>query len=224
MFQKILIAEDHDSANIGVKTTIEELKIANAEYAKYCDTAFLKIKRAIHDIEPFDLLITDLSFEPTSETDTLKSGWDLIQKLKDENIQIKIIVFSVEDKPILIRKLFEEYKIDGFVVKSRNDSHELKRAIQHVLKGEKYKSPEIEQKLHQQKNNYILDDIDFLLMKMLCKGYSQDEISVHFAENKIVPSSKSSIEKKLKTLRDEFQAKTNIELIIILQKLGFLKD
>lgn len=224
MFQKILIAEDHDSANIGVKTTIEELNIAHTEYAKYCDAAFLKIKRSLHDQKPFDLIITDLSFEPTTETDKLKSGWDLIRKIKDENIQIKIIVFSVEKKPLLVKKLFEQYGINGFVTKSRNDSHELKKAIEKVRNGEKYISPEIEQTLHKQSNNYILDEVDFLLMKMLCKGYSQDEISIHFREHKIVPSSKSSIEKKLKTLREEFQAKTNIELVITLQGLGMLNE
>ncbi len=224
MFQKILIAEDHDSANIGVKNTMEELNIPNLEYAKYCDAAFLKIKRALHDNQPFDLLITDLSFEPTPENDNLKSGWELIKKIKGENIDIKIIVFSVEKKPLLINKLFEEYEINGFVGKSRNDSHELKKAIEKVGKSEKYISPEIEQTLHRQSNNYILDEVDFLLMKMLCKGYSQDEISIHFRENNIVPSSKSSIEKKLKTLREEFQAKTNVELAIILQGLGMLNE
>lgn len=224
MFQKILIAEDHDSANIGVKTTIKELNIPNVEFSKHCDSTLLKIKRALHDNEPFDLLITDLSFEPTTDADILKSGWDLIQKIKEESIKIKVIVFSVENKPILIKKLFDQYEINGFVAKSRNDSYELKKAIEKVWKGEKYKSPEIEQNLHKQSNNYILDEVDFLLMKMLCKGHSQDEIAVYFRDNKIVPSSKSSIEKKLKTLREEFQAKTNIELVIILQGLGMLNE
>ncbi len=224
MFQKVLIAEDHDSTNIGVKIAIEELNIHHAEFAKHCDEAFLKIKRAIHDQKPFDLLITDLSFDPVAETETLKSGQELIGKIKEEKIKLSVLVFSSENKPLVIKKLFDQFDINGFVSKSRFDSRDLRKAIEKIYSGEKYMTSEIKRGIHLQKNNYILDDVDFQLMKLLCKGYSQDEISLQFIEDKIVPSSKSSIEKKLKILREEFQAKTNIELVIILQGLGLLNE
>lgn len=224
MFQKILIAEDHDSTHIGIKSAIDELKISNAHFVKHCDEAFLKIKRAIHDQEPFELLVTDLSFNPVQPTDKIKSGEELMNAIRKEKINISILVFSVEDKPLIIKKLLDKYDVSGYITKSRHDSRELKKAIENISKGKKYISPEIEQKIHLQRENYVLEDIDFEILQLLCNGYNQDEISDYLKEKEVVPNSKSSIEKKLKTLKEEFQAKSNIELVVILQGLGLLKN
>lgn len=224
MFQKILIAEDHDSAHTGVRSAIDELQITDVQFVKYCDEAFLKIKRAASDSAPFELLVTDLSFSPARKEDKIRSGEELIKFVRKEKTGIKILVFSVQDKPLVIKKLMDKYDIDGYVAKSRHDSFELKKAVEKISRGEKYISPEIEQKIRIQKENYVLEDVDFEILQLLCNGYSQDEISGYLKENQIIPNSKSSIEKKLKILREEFQARTNLELVIILQGLGLLKN
>ena len=43
--EKVLIAEDHESANLSVQKTLEELSIADLHYVYYCDDALLKIQR-----------------------------------------------------------------------------------------------------------------------------------------------------------------------------------
>ncbi|MDR6085665.1 DNA-binding response OmpR family regulator [Chryseobacterium sp. SORGH_AS909] len=63
MFKKILIAEDHESANISVQRTLEELNISKVDYAYYCDDALGKIQKSIREKEPYDLMITDLEYE-----------------------------------------------------------------------------------------------------------------------------------------------------------------
>lgn len=223
MFQKVLIVEDHNLTHVGIKDAIQSLEIPTIEYAKYCDEAHLKIHRALQDKNPYDLLITDLSFLPLTDAYKIKSGEELIQILNKEKIALKIIVFSTQYKTLPIKKLFDDYHIDGFVSKSHHPN-ELSNAIRKIYNGEQYKSPEIERNIHLEKNNYVLDDADFLIMKLLCEGYSQKEIANHFLKNNIVPSSKSSIEKKINMLKQEFQAKSNIELVIILQKLGLLNE
>ncbi len=224
MIQKILIAEDHDSTNIGLKSAFAELQIPEIQFVKHCDEAFLRIKKAIHDKEPFELLITDLSFHPVRPADQLQSGEELIKIIRKDKINIKILVFSIEDKPLVIKKLLTKYAIDGYIAKSRHDSFELKKAIEKIEQGEKYTSPEIERKIRLQKENHVLDDVDFEILLMLCKGFSQDEISDTLKEKEMIPNSKSSIEKKLKILREEFQARTNLELVMILQSLGLIKN
>lgn len=67
MFHKVLIAEDLDSISIAVVQALEEISILEINHAKYCDDAFLKIKKALHDNQPYDLLISDLSFKPDHE-------------------------------------------------------------------------------------------------------------------------------------------------------------
>lgn len=63
MFKKVIIAEDFEEFNLAVEQTLKDLNIVNFQHAKYCDDAFLKIRKAIQDNEPFDLLISDLSFK-----------------------------------------------------------------------------------------------------------------------------------------------------------------
>ena len=65
MFQKVLIAEDLDSINLAIAHVVNELAIAEIHHVKYCDDALPKIKRALADGKPFDLLISDLSFKDT---------------------------------------------------------------------------------------------------------------------------------------------------------------
>ena len=45
MFHKVLIAEDLDSISIAVVQMLQELSIAEIHHAKYCDDAYLKIKK-----------------------------------------------------------------------------------------------------------------------------------------------------------------------------------
>jgi hypothetical protein len=41
---------------------LQAISISDIYHAKYCD-ALVKIKKAIHDNAPYDLLISDLSFK-----------------------------------------------------------------------------------------------------------------------------------------------------------------
>ena len=57
MFKKILIAEDHESINISVQKTLEDLNIPIVDYVYYCDDAIGKIQKALREKQPYDLLI-----------------------------------------------------------------------------------------------------------------------------------------------------------------------
>ena len=49
MFNKVLIAEDHEIRNLGVIKTLEELQITDYEFVSYCDDAVYKLKTAISE-------------------------------------------------------------------------------------------------------------------------------------------------------------------------------
>lgn len=55
MFKKILIVEDIDSIQNSVISLLKELTDAEVQHSKYCDEAYLKIKKAKLDQAPFDL-------------------------------------------------------------------------------------------------------------------------------------------------------------------------
>ncbi|MCA6423809.1 MAG: response regulator, partial [Flavobacterium sp.] len=130
MYKKVLIAEDFDSINIAVKQTLEEMGVQEIHYAKYCDDAIIKLKKALQENKPFDLLISDLSFVEDYREVTIASGEELIQAIKEIQPEIKVIVYSVEDKPYIIKTLFDEAQINGYVKKGRNSISQLKTAIE----------------------------------------------------------------------------------------------
>lgn len=214
MFDKILIAEDFNSYNIAVKKVLDELKIPSVKQVYYCDDALLQIKKSYTEQKPYQLLITDLYFVKDRPI-VIESGEELIAKVRQDFTDVKIIVFSVENKLYKINSLFDKYNIDGYIEKGRKDTIELKKAIQKIYKGEKWKRLE---------NNYIIEwDInDIEIVKLASKGYSIKLISQKFKKMKYTPNSVSYINKRLMIMRDDMGAKNTTELVLIFVDLGLL--
>lgn len=221
MFTKVLIAEDMDDINTGVLTALSELEIATIDQAQYCDDADLKARRALKDNEPYELLITDLSFVKDHRKQKLASGEELLIKLKKEQPNLKVIVYSVEDKQQRVRKLFNQYNIDAYVCKGRKSLKELVKAIRNVSKGNTHLSPKVRNALSN-KNDMEIDDYDISLLKLLSKGMSQDEIAENLKGRSISPNSLSSIEKRLSKLKIYFKANNAIHLIANAKDLGLI--
>jgi len=147
MFKKILISEDHESINFSVQKTLEDLNFDNFEYVYYCDDALAKAQKAIREKKPYDLLITDLYYEEDHHPQKLKDGRELISAIRQEQPDLKIIVFSAEHKSGIIDSLFNDYGINGYVRKARHDSKELKKAITSVYNNENYLSLDLKQEV-----------------------------------------------------------------------------
>jgi len=222
MFQKVLAIDDLDTINIAVLQALQELDIEDIQSIKYCDEAFLKIKKAKFDLKPFDLLITDLSFKEDHRAEKLQSGEDLIQAVKKIQPNLKILVFSIEDKPHRIKNLLENEGVHGYVLKGRNSIPELKKAIQSIYNSEdKYLSPEIASVLFD-KSLIEIETYDIELLKSLSKGFTLDEITLQFKSDGINPHGSSSIEKRINKLKIFFKASNNVHLIAISKDLGLV--
>ncbi|WP_035647582.1 response regulator [Flavobacterium sp. ASV13] len=222
MFKKVMIAEDLDSINFGIEQVLKDLGIENFDYSKYCDDAFLKIRKAIQDNDPYDLLISDLSFKTDHREVKLASGDELVQKTREIQPDIKILTYSVEDKSYRIKSLFENASINAFVLKGRNSIEELKKAISIISSSnEKFISPEIALLL-QEKNNFEIDNIDIKILKYLSEGESQDDIIEIFKNADVKPNSKSAIEKRLSKLKDFFKANNTVQLVFIAKDMGII--
>ena len=220
MFKKVLIAEDFDSINLAVMQALNEIGVAEVHHAKYCDDAKLKILKANLDQQPFDLLISDLSFKSDHRKVILESGDQLIAWVKQEQPDLKIIVHSVEEKRYHIQSLFQNYDIDGFVSKGRKSIEQLKYAIHKLSEDDtKYISPEIAHLL-QDKSVTEIDEFDVELIRQLSLGVPQDKMDLRFKELGITPNSKSTIEKRLGKLKDYFKANNTIHLIAIAKDMG----
>jgi len=222
MFNKVLVAEDLDSISITVGQALEGLSVSEIHHAKYCDDAFLKIKKALKDNLPYDLLISDLSFKTDHRETQLNSGDELIAAVKKLQPNIKTIVFSIEDKSFRIKSLFNDLGINAFVSKGRNSIPELKKAIQGVVNNDsKILSQELSHALRD-KSLIEIEAYDISLLNSLSKGLILDEIALDFKNSGIIPNGSSSIEKRINKLKIFFKANNNVHLIAIAKDLGLV--
>ncbi|MBD0778469.1 response regulator transcription factor [Maribacter sp. ANRC-HE7] len=221
MFKKILIAEDFQDTNKGIKDALEDrLQIENIQEELYCDKAYNRFKVAHTNGEPYDLLITDLSFRESHIDRRLTSGPELIKAVRRVDPEIKIIVNSMIDNPAEINPLFTEHRINGYVCKGRNSLNELITAIQEAGQNRTFVSPQIN--LNTANNVIEMDKYDLMILKDLANGLTKKEISKKLKKKNISPNSESTIDKKMSRLFDEFEVKNTHHLIAKLIKQGRL--
>ena len=221
MFKKVLIAEDFGSISKMLQDLLTELGVQVVDFAQYCDDAYLKLKSATLKQDCYDLLIADLSFKADHRTQVYKTGEELIAAVHKENPDLKIIVFSMEEKLQRVRTLIEQYGVKSYVCKGRNGVSELTQAIKSTANDEQYLSPQIACAFNENQNLEI-EDYDIELMRHLSLGYSNKEISQQFEITKVGPSSLSSIEKRLNRLRIQFKANNATHLVAIVKDIGLI--
>ncbi|MFE3872664.1 response regulator [Flavobacterium sp. ZS1P70] len=222
MFNKVLIAEDLDTISIAVIQALETLSIVEIHHAKYCDDAYLKIKKALLDNVPYDLLISDLSFKTDHSENKLNSGEELIEAVKIAQPDIKTIVFSIEDKSFRVQSLFNNLGINAYVSKGRNSIPELQHTIQRIYDNEdKIVSAELSHTMRD-KSIFEIETYDISLLMLLSKGHILGEIAERFKRLGTTPNSTSSIEKRINKLKVYFKANNNVHLIAIAKDLGLV--
>ena len=221
MFSKVLVAEDMDDISSGVLTTLKELGVSEIQQVQYCDDAILRIKKAELDGQPFDLLITDLSFDIDHREQKIASGDALATAVKKEFPHIKIIMYSIEDRAQKIRQMIQQLGINAYVSKGRHGLKDLTKSVELVFMDKVYLSDQISHVLHPQQD-FEVQEFDLILMEKLSKGKSQEEISKELKDKNISPSSLSSIEKRLNKLKIEFKANNAIHLVAKVKDLGLI--
>jgi len=219
MFKKIILAEDFQGENQGIAEALrEKLAIEDLQNELYCDKAFIRLKVALKNNVPYELLITDLFFEEDHVPRKLTSGSELIKAARALQPNLKIIVHSMENNPLHINALFKEHKINGYVSKGRKGMLELINAIKEVYHNRTYVSPQLN--LIAASNIVELDDFDRAILKELAKGLTKKEVSDKFKKENRTPNSESTIDKRISRLYDEFEAKNTTNLLFKLAKEG----
>ena len=221
MIKKVLIAEDHQSANISIQRTLEQLEVEQIDYVYYCDDALLKIETQLSQGSSYDLLISDLFFEQDYRAVKISGGAALIAAARKVQPDIKVLVFSAESKPAVIDSLFRNQEIDGFVRKARNDAQELQKAIEKIAHNERHYPKQVSDfAKHQNTHNFT--DFDVTIISLLAQGTPQKNIPDYLQANKIKPSGLSSVEKRLNQIRSVFEFSNNEQLIAFCKDMGII--
>jgi two-component system, NarL family, captular synthesis response regulator RcsB len=221
MIKKVLIAEDHESANISVQKTLEEMGIGHTDYAYYCDDAFVKIQNSKQTDTPYDLLITDLYFEEDHKIQKISGGMELIAAVRQVQPELKILVFSAESRAGIIETLFNKQEIDGYVRKARNDAKELKQAINKISENQRYLPRHLLQ-LIKQKNAHAFTEYDITIITLLAQGILQKNIPGYLEQNHIRPSGLSSVEKRLNQIKEALEFSKNEQLVAFCKDMGII--
>jgi two-component system capsular synthesis response regulator RcsB len=211
MFEKVLIAEDFESASIAVRKTLEDLGIKNLDYVYYCDDALMQVQKAIQAVDPYDLLITDLSFVEDHRPQKIKGGAALIAAIKQIQPSLKVLVFSVENRASVADELKKELGIDAYVPKARRDAEDLKLAIETISKNRKYSSPQLKRDPAAFFHDFTPFDIE--IISMLSEGIAQKTIPYYLKEKGVTPAGLSSVEKRLNYVKTALNISKNEQLI-----------
>jgi len=218
MIDRVLIAEDHESTNLSLQKTLEDLKISHVDHVYYCDDALLRIRNSANK-NPYDLLITDLYFEEDGNAQTLKSGVELIAASRLVQPELKVLVFTAETRYSIIHSVIHDYSVDGFVRKARHDARELRMAIEKIGEGHQYIPRTYS---HTTQNAHQFSDFDITIISLLSEGYHQKDIPEYLKDKNIRPSSLSSIEKRLNAIKESLQMTKNEQLIAYCKDMGVL--
>ena len=221
MFKRVLINEDHESSNISIRQTLKELNITAIAYTYYCDDALTQIRKSLIDEQPFDLIITDLSFEEDHRIQQITGGADLIGVLKELDPSLKILVFSAENKATVIDFLFKQLGINGYVRKARHDAKDLKMALEELYKGKIYLSADLRQNV-KQKNAYEFTEFDIIIISLLSQGKHQKDIPEYLRKNNVRPTGLSSVEKRLNLMKEELSFSKNEQLVAYCKDFGII--
>lgn len=212
MFKNVLIAEDHRSTKISVEQTLKELGITGSQYAFYCDDALLNLKNAIRESRPYELLITDLSFEEDDREQKISDGTALIEAAKKLQPGLKVLVFSAEPNAAVVHNLFQKLDINGYVHKGRRDTLDLKTAVENIYKNKKYVPVEFQQAIRH-KNAHDFTNYDVMVISQLAKGTLQKDIPAYLQQSGMRASSLSSVEKRLNQIKEVLGFTKNEQLV-----------
>ncbi|MFD0940254.1 response regulator [Pedobacter boryungensis] len=221
MFERVLIAEDQESANISVQQTLSDLGNVCKDYVFYCDDALMRIKKGLQANQPYDLLITDIYFEEDHRPQKIVDGIELIRAAKLAQPNLKVLVFSGESKAAIIETLVKELGINGYVRKARHDAKELKLALEAISKNKNYLSAHLKQSV-KQKNTYEFTNFDITIITLLSKGKLQKEIPAYLLQHNIKPSGLSSVEKRLNLMKEGLEFSKNEQLVAYCKDMGII--
>lgn len=221
MFNKVLIVEDHEIANLSVQRTLQELGVDEAKYVYYCDHALTWVKNALRDNNAFELLITDLVFEDDNTAQQINDGITLIREVKKLQEDLKVIILSAERKSPAIEEMLRSGLINGYVRKARRDAQYLIEAINAAVLNKSYISPESSNRIVAG-NSHEFSKHDLAIVGLLAEGVLQKNIPSYLAEREIKPSGLSSVEKSLKQMKSVLGFSTNEQLIAYCKDMGIL--
>jgi DNA-binding NarL/FixJ family response regulator len=138
----------------------------------------------------FDVILTDIDMPDMN-------GIELIEKIRAQHHNQRILVVTMHNKPSLVKKC-QALGVEGYIVKF-DDNETFLEAIQTVIEGEMYYSLEVQEMMEKEKESEVfLTPREEEVMRMICLGHQVSEIASQlFISTETVKSHYKNIRIKL---------------------------
>jgi DNA-binding NarL/FixJ family response regulator len=198
--KRILVVDDHEVVRDGVKRLFEE----QTETTAFGDASTAPEALQLISGHDWDIVVLDLSLGG-------KSGLDLLKELKQLRPRLPVLILSMHSEEQYARRAFTAGAA-GYITKDSSGA-ELSKAIDKVIKGGKYVSPALAEKLitYLEKGantapQDTLSDREFQVMRMIASGKTVSEIA------RLLTLSDKTISTYRARILEKMGMKTNAEL------------
>lgn len=198
--RRILVVDDHDVVRDGVKRIFEEQPGTTA----FGDASTASEALQLISEHDWDIVVLDLSLGG-------RSGLDLLKELKQFRPRIPVLILSMHSEEQYARRAFKAGAA-GYITKDSSRA-ELFKAIDKVIKGGKYVSPVLAEKLvtYLEKGadaapHDTLSDREFQVMRLIASGKTVNEIA------ELLALSDKTISTYRARILEKMAMKTNAEL------------
>lgn len=204
IMNKILVADDHPIVLKGIATMLDEYG-----YSSVTAVSGEQALSLFDHIGNIDLMVCDLSLPTTAE------GIKLIGQVREKQPHIPIIVFTMHDELWNIKTIID-IEADGIVLKGESPK-ELLLAVENVLDGRKYVSPQFQKITNEiMASNGILSKKEIEIIKEISAGCKSREIAVKMC------ISEKAIEFHRRSILHKLGAKTIAEATRRALEMGIL--
>ncbi len=217
----ILLLEDESSVALGIITRLKQNQdyVMVIDWVDNCDDAF----KALQEKE-YAVFISDLSIEDDEKQFKIKSGEDLIIRVKKLPNRPKIVVYSMYSQAITLDLIINNIGVEGYVIKGRNGLNDLALSLPLILSGNYFYSKKVHEKLQKFKETLKIDRLDRSILRYLYRGHIIKNLPRLLKEDGFKATSQASIENRIKMMKDYFCAQTTTQLVAIAREKNAFID
>ncbi len=164
---RIILADDHSFIRLGIMQILKD-EYPHAEIKEVSDGAALVKEVTLHD---WDLVISDLDMPG-------RSGLEALEQIKVFKPALPVLILSIYPEDLYAIRVLKAGAA-GYLNKN-SAPEELIKAIERIIAGKKYITPEIAEKLidtkYDKKPHELLSNREFEIFKLMALGKTVTQI------------------------------------------------
>ncbi|KEA65111.1 DNA-binding response regulator, LuxR family, near polyamine transporter [Marinobacterium lacunae] len=189
---QLLLADDHTLVREGLKRLFHSSGVIQVAGEAACSGEVLNLLRH----QRFDIVLLDISMPGMGAE-------ELLDRLRTHYPSLPVLILSMHNEPQIAKRKLKA-GASGYLTKD-SEPEMLLEAIQRVVKGGRYLSPELAERIafeadriDDDDSNTRLSNREMQVLRLLAQGLSQNEIATRLViSNKTVSTHKTRLMRKM---------------------------